>query len=232
MQNKKILYLLTASALWVATPVPGSAGGLTPDMTALSPGMMGIADQGDATVMGERMGKFMGSFMREMKNAPDRVDTNEGWRGGQPAEALRQPDRDNRSGRGEEPREVLRYVPLYDPWGADRGNPYLEPGVWGGPYGSPHYQGRSPGWNEPGPYGWAADQNWNRGRGYYGAGLDPWESQEPPPDPYTERRWHDPSYYNRQEPPAGYGPHTWEDPHAPRAYAPWSNNGTRRGNWW
>ncbi|MBF0271650.1 MAG: hypothetical protein HQL98_06285 [Magnetococcales bacterium] len=207
---------------------------MTPDMTALSPGMVGIADQGDATVMGERMGKFMGSFMREMKNAPDRTDANENWRGdsrGSPSvDAQRNRDRDNSNARGE-PREVLRYVPLYDPWGADRGNPYLETEMWGGPYGTHRYPAPSSNWNEPGPYGWAADQNWYRGRGYYGAGLAPWESHEPPQDPNAERRWHDPSYYDRQDPAAAYGPPPPEDPSAPRAYAPWSN-GSRRGNWW
>ncbi|MBF0628066.1 MAG: hypothetical protein HQL91_07580 [Magnetococcales bacterium] len=221
----------------MATSHPATAGGMTPDMTALSPGMMGVADQGDATEMGQRMGKFMGSFMREMKNAPERGDANEGWRaesrGREPVESRRGNWRDDeetrRSGRGEQPREVLRYVPLYDPWGADRGAPYMEQELWGGSpyYGRTPYPGRGA-WNEPGPYGWAADQNWERGRGYYGAGLAPWETHEPPPDPRTERRWLDPSYYDRPDPRVDPA---WEEPPGQRPYGPWSGGG-RRGSWW
>ncbi|MBF0214402.1 MAG: hypothetical protein HQM00_12735 [Magnetococcales bacterium] len=178
--------------------------------------------------------------MREMKNTPERGDSAEGWQGEgrsrEPATSRRGSWRDDeesaRSGRNE--REVLRYVPLYDPWGAtERGNPYAESELWGNhPYGrSPYYHpGDRPSGNEPGPYGWAADYSWDRGRGYYGAGLAPWEAYEPPPNLRSERRWLDPSYYDHQESGPYYGP--GEEGYAPRAYAPWSGSGSRRGNWW
>ncbi|MBF0614422.1 MAG: hypothetical protein G8237_05795 [Magnetococcales bacterium] len=233
--------VLAMALSWLTMTQKAAAEGMTPTMTSLKPNMMGIAaDQGDATEMGQRMGKFMGSFMREMKNNPERNEPGEGWRGENRNREYMEPsrrgywreDEEGQRGYRGEGREVIRQVPLYDPWGATS-NPYLmEPELWGGNpyYGRPHHPYRN-GWSEPGPYGWAADYNWERGRGYYGAGLAPWETYEPPHDPRSERRWHDPTYYD-------------QPPDSPREFAPWREDpygggrgygphwGGRRGSWW
>lgn len=217
----------------VMPSVPGMS--VTPGMPGM-PGVMGATDQGDATEMGQRMGKFMGSFMREMK--PPQEQTGEGWRGEprmrEPVDGRRSHEYDPAARRGE-PREMYRYMPLYDPWGvAERGSPYPEWELWGGnsPYhGRSHPPGYGNPWNDPGSLGWAATGDWDRGRGYYGAGLPPWDTHEPPLDPRAERRWHDPSYYERPRLGPGYRLPEDEPQAAPRSYRPWSD-GYRRGSWW
>ncbi|MBF0341788.1 MAG: hypothetical protein HQL95_12635 [Magnetococcales bacterium] len=213
------------------------AGGMTPNMTPVTPGMTGMADQGDATEMGQRMGKFMGSFMRELKSPNDRADSGEAWRG---EPRVREPSNDSRRGFWREDeeqarrsnREVTRYVPLYDPWGADRGGWDLENLGSGSSYGRPYPPGYGHGWNESAPYGWGSDPNWDRARNYYGAGLAPWENFTPPPDPREERRWRDPSYYDKPDTRYVNPPPMEDSQYGPRSTAPWSNWNGRRGSWW
>ncbi|MEO5347039.1 MAG: hypothetical protein H7834_11765 [Magnetococcus sp. YQC-9] len=197
-------------------------------------------DQNDPMEMGERMGKFMGSFMREMKDPQERLDSGEGWRG---VPRMREPADSRRSGWGDydaggrrgEPREGTRYMPLYDPWGVtNRGSPLPESELWGSSpsyYGRSHYPGYGNPWNDPGSYGWAANRDWDRGRGYYGAGLTPWEAYELPPDPRAERRWYDPSYYEAPSYGPGYRLPGDEPSAPPRAGNPWQY-GSHRGGWW
>ncbi|MBF0437883.1 MAG: hypothetical protein HQL93_02055, partial [Magnetococcales bacterium] len=211
MYDRAFLLFLAVGAISIAHPNRVLGGGLTPDMTSMSPtmmspGMMGIADQGDSVEMGQRFGKFMGSFMREMKNPSERTDSDESNRRDnyrstrEPTNSYRDREMDSRRDRYVEGdqrghNETLRYVPLYDPWGADRGNPLMDSGGWNSTYENP-YQRRGS-YRDPGPYGWAADRNWDSGRSYYGAGLAPWEMNEPQPNSRSERRWFDPSYYDR-----------------------------------
>ncbi|MBF0296223.1 MAG: hypothetical protein HQL96_13625 [Magnetococcales bacterium] len=217
-------------------------------MNPMSPGIMGVADQGDAVEMGQRLGKFMGSFMREMKNSPEGVE-----RAPRGAEREIHPypenrrdadprDRDYDRRGGEAARVVPQYVmPPYDPWGAARGTAPLmdnDP-AWGGSgysnrhqYSSPYY-GQGGYW--PGPTGWgdsapsvSAEQEWRRSRGYYGAGLAPWEYQEPGLDPRAERRWRDPSYYDPD-----YDPRDRDATDGAYGHpSPWSGRNDRGNRWW
>lgn len=205
----------------------------------MAPGMVGVADQGDAVEMGQRLGKFMGSFMREMKTTPERSESDDA--------ASRYPQRDSRryynapeSGRDYGPdnhrrngtdgngqrNTEYRFLPLYDPWGADRRGG----DGWETSARSPYPEAVPYGWAS-GPYMGAGDYDWMRTRGYYGAGLAPWEAYDRGPDPRGERRWRDPSYYDpdfdpRYSEPAQGAP-------APAWSSPWSGGGRRGGGpWW
>ncbi|MBF0261755.1 MAG: hypothetical protein HQL97_07990 [Magnetococcales bacterium] len=220
----------------VMPSVPGMPG--TSGIPGVPGTLVGATDQGDAVEMGHRLGKFMGSFMREMKT-PQEQATGEGVRG---EPRMREPTDGRRGtwseydqgGRRGDQREMYRYMPLYDPWGmTERGSPYpeWELGENRPYYGRPNSPGYGNSWNEPGSLGWAAINDWDRTRGYYGAGLSPWEAREPPPDPRAERRWHDPSYYEPPRMGPGYRLPEDEPQAAPRSYRPW-NDGYRRGSWW
>lgn len=276
LHYRAFLLVLACGAAWVGNASTASGGGMTPDMTSMAPGMMtpglmGASDQGDAVEMGQRLGKFMGSFMREMKTSPERMesddksmrqtyreprhsrdtmdDNRDNWRDYEsdaPDRSrrgranARDEFRDGREGRQElnSSRPPQYLLPTYDPWGAvDRGNPLLDYDSWGGPEGRSYNRPGSNygGYRNPynGGYGPenAADYNWNRGRKYYGAGLAPWESYDSGSDPYAERRWRDPSYYDPEYTPrytdpgdGGYGPN-WQP-------SPWSSGTPRRDYWW
>ncbi|MBF0133691.1 MAG: hypothetical protein HQL75_14030 [Magnetococcales bacterium] len=135
--------------------------------------------KGELQDMGERFGRFMGSFVQEMgqaavkqdPNATSRLDgsrengdrrvwdrndvSREGWRSGLS---------DDRSGDVRDAQRGSRYrsnVPTYDPWGVRD---------WG--YGSVPTRRYDP-WGSTAAY---ADWDWEMGRWYYGAGaLAPWE---------------------------------------------------------
>ncbi|MBF0180140.1 MAG: hypothetical protein HQM03_08960 [Magnetococcales bacterium] len=249
VQYQWFLYFLAFAAAWFAPANDMQAGGFTPDMNPMAPGMMGVADQGDAVEMGQRLGKFMGSFMREMKNTPEGVERAprapereyhsypESRRDVDPRDRERDYDR-----RGEATRVVPQYVtPPYDPWGAGRGTtPLLDNDPWGSgsgsysnrSYSSPYY---GPGGTLSGPSGWGdsapsqwAEQEWRRSRGYYGAGLAPWEYHDQGPDPRAERRWRDPSYYDRD-----YDPRDREATDGAYGHpSPWSGGYDRGSRWW
>lgn len=251
MRYRVLLLVLAMSANWLQQPNSVYGGGFTPDVTSMAPGMVGVGDQGDAVEMGQRLGKFMGSFMREMKNPNEGVASDERSTRNSQREYRNYRDRDDPRDFESDPRrnrnegeaqrrnsESLRFVPLYDPWGAeDRGNPLLDYDSWGGYNGSSRYGSyersgpyeRSEPYRDVGPYGWAADQNWNSGRGYYGAGLAPWERQELGPNPRSERRWRDPSYYDPDFNPkvsdptdGAYGPLPWQA--TPRSGRNWRDD--------
>ncbi|MBF0110900.1 MAG: hypothetical protein HQL76_17170 [Magnetococcales bacterium] len=140
--------------------------------------------QGELQEMGERFGRFMGSFMKEMGQsagrkdlvAPDGLNRKDGLHGApgvandRGAEGL-----DDARVRGDGTGRVFSgndvnsggrglrregFIPRYDPWGADR---------WGGGYGV---------WNDSRAH---AEWDWEMGRNYYGSGaVAPWEH---------DRRW-------------------------------------------
>lgn len=127
---------------------------------------------GELQDMGERFGRFMGSFMQEMgKSGAKRdagvtggVDGNRGSAGASDGRYAPQAD-ERRYGPVEgNGRNVYRYrtpVPMYDPWGANQwgywNSPLMEYDPWGS--SSSH-----------------ADWDWERRRNYYGSGaIAPWE---------------------------------------------------------
>ncbi len=264
MRYRVFLLVLAISASWLNQPNRAYGGGFTPDITSMAPGMVGVGDQGDAVEMGQRLGKFMGSFMREMKTTPERMDANEQQSSRNTRQSYRSsPERNeysqddeqnfnyeskrnrNESNTQSRNNSTPQYLPLYDPWGVeDRGNPLLDHDTWGSRYDRPYSpygpsserrsDGYVDGYRSTGPYGRAADFNWDRGRNYYGAGLAPWENSEPMYNSRDERRWHDPSYYEPD-----YNPRYWdhrEGPYGPpRNPSPWSEPGAERykqDNWW
>ena len=168
----------------------------------------------DMGVMGQRFGKFMGSFMREMgapgmpKGVPSASATGRvGREPVPPREPMRErayqaPLRDREHRRYEREGDFRRersrgrqdspyYAPSYDPWGAySWGRRPFRDDDWGG-------------------VGSWAERDWARGRDYYGAGIAPWENRRWGYGGGPGRsRWGDGGHgdYTREPYSRGYGP--------------------------
>ncbi|MBF8271688.1 MAG: hypothetical protein HW380_793 [Magnetococcales bacterium] len=160
--------------------------------------------------MGERFGKFMGSFVQEMGQTAANRDKGGGTSAG--GEGLEWNRRGSGRGewgsnfRGEERnapwdrgrgRSYRGAVPMYDPWGANQWGYWNSPLMEYDPWMSSSAR---------------ADRDWEAWRGYYGAGaVAPWEHEAP---------W----------PPGGdrFGPY---DGHGPGSYGGWYGNGLGNGGY-
>lgn len=171
--------------------------------------------KGELQDMGERFGRFMGSFVQEMGQAAVKQETDptsrlgsrrategrqtwglsdagrerEGWRSGSLS------DGSSDVGNGQRRARYRSSFPAYDPWGAQD---------WG--YRDSPIRSYDP-WGSPAGY---ADWDWEMGRGYYGSGaLAPWEHDPRDGGVYGPGRdWRTNRYdgdFNAINPDGGYG---------------------------